>query len=122
MKKVLALICAAALVLGMTACTAEKDDGKYVVGICQLMTHASLDAATNGFKDALIAELGEENLTFKHQDAAGKQANCDTIVDGFVSEKVDLILANATTPLQSAATKTMDIPILGTSVDACNRF
>ncbi len=116
MKKVIALVCAALLVLGMTACAPKQDDGKYVIGICQLMTHDALDAATQGFKDALIAEIGEENLTFKHQDAAGKQANCDTIVDGFVSEKVDLILANATTPLQSAATKTLDIPILGTSI------
>jgi len=116
MKKVIALVCATLLVLGMTACAPKQDDGKYVIGICQLMTHDALDAATQGFKDALIAEIGEENLTFKHQDAAGKQANCDTIVDGFVSEKVDLILANATTPLQSAATKTLDIPILGTSI------
>ena len=116
MKKAIALACAVLLVLGMTACAPKQDDGKYVIGICQLMTHDALDAATQGFKDALIAEIGEENLTFKHQDAAGKQANCDTIVDGFVSEKVDLILANATTPLQSAATKTLDIPILGTSV------
>ena len=120
MKKILAVMCAVLMLVSMTACgTAESgktDDGKYVIGICQLMTHDALDAATKGFQDALIAALGEENLTFKHQDAAGKQANCDTIVDGFVSEKVDLILANATTPLQSAATKTVDIPILGTSI------
>ena len=119
MKKIIAIICAVLMLASLTACgTAanNKADGKYTIGICQLVTHEALDAATKGFKDALIAELGEENLTFKHQDAAGKQANCDTIVDGFVSENVDLILANATTPLQSAANKTMTIPILGTSV------
>lgn len=119
MKKIIAIVCAALMLVSITACgTAEtKSDGnKYVIGICQLMTHPALDSATQGFKDALTEELGADKLTFKHQDAAGKQANCDTIVDGFVSEKVDLILANATTPLQSAATKTVDIPILGTSI------
>ena len=118
MKKFLAVLCAALLLVSMAACDTaeEKEDGKYVIGICQLMTHDALDAATKGFKDALIEELGEENVTFKHQDAAGKQANCDTIIDGFISEDVDLILANATAPLQSAANKTVEIPILGTSV------
>lgn len=123
MKKIIAIICAALMLVSMTACgTAgttdgkKTDDGKYVIGICQLMTHDALDAATQGFKEALIEELGEDKLTFKAQDAAGKQSNCDTIIDGFVSEKVDLILANATAPLQSAANKTVDIPILGTSI------
>ena len=117
MKKIFAVICAALLLVSMTACgTGDSADGKYTIGICQLITHDALDAATKGFKDAVVAGLGEENVTFKHQDAAGKQSNCDTIVDGFVSENVDLILANATAPLQSAATKTMTIPILGTSI------
>ena len=119
MKKIIAVICAVLMMVSLTACAGDQgkqDDGKYVVGICQLMTHDALDAATKGFQDALTAALGEENVTFKHQDAAGKQTNCDTIIDGFVSEKVDLILANATAPLQSAATKTVDIPILGTSI------
>ena len=112
MKKIFAVICAALLLVSMTACgTGDSADGKYTIGICQLITHDALDAATKGFKDAVVAGLGEENVTFKHQDAAGKQSNCDTIVDGFVSENVDLILANATAPLQSAATKTMTIPI-----------
>ena len=119
MKKILSVICAVLLLVSLTACGnagGNKADGKYTIGICQLITHDALDAATKGFKDAVIAGLGEENVTFKHQDAAGKQSNCDTIVDGFVSENVDLILANATAPLQSAATKTMTIPILGTSI------
>lgn len=116
MKKFLAVMCAVLLLISMTACGTAESDKKYVIGICQLMTHDALDAATKGFQDALIKELGAENLTFKHQDAANKQSNCDTIIDGFVSEKVDLILANATTPLQSAANKTMSIPILGTSI------
>ena len=115
MKKVLCLAVAALMLLAMTACGAA-DDGKYVVGICQLTKHDALDAATQGFMDALIAELGEENVTFDLQVAAGDSGTCAPIVNAFVSEQVDLILANATPALQSATAATADIPILGTSV------
>ena len=87
----------------------------YLIGICQQQTHDALDAATQGFKDALTEALGDA-VTFEEQDAGGEYANCGTIVDGFVAEGVDLILANATYPLQAAASATADIPILGTSV------
>ncbi|MBQ9979501.1 MAG: ABC transporter substrate-binding protein [Oscillospiraceae bacterium] len=87
----------------------------WVVGICQQMTHVALDAATQGFKDALTEELGDA-VTYKVQDAGGEYTNCGTIMDGFVAENVDLILANATYPLQAAASATSDIPILGTSI------
>lgn len=97
MKKVLCLAVAALMLLAMTACGAA-DDGKYVVGICQLTKHDALDAATQGFMDALIAELGEENVTFDLQVAAGDSGTCAPIVNAFVSEQVDLILANATPP------------------------
>lgn len=117
MKRMIAMICVLAMVLSLAACgDASADDGKYTIGICQIQTHDALDAATQGFKDALIAQLGEENLTFKEQDAGGEFANCGTIMDGFVAENVDLILANATPPLQAAQSATADIPILGTSV------
>ena len=115
MKKLFVLLLAAVMLLSMTAC-GGADDGKYTIGICQIQKHAALDAATQGFKDALIAELGEENLIFQEKDAGGEYNNCGTIMDGFVAENVDLILANATPPLQAAASATGDIPILGTSV------
>ena len=117
MKKIIAIALAVLMLVSLTACNeTAQDDGKYVIGICQLMTHPSLDDATNGFKDAVIAALGEENVEFRDQDAGGEYTNCGTIVDGFVAENVDLILANATAPLQAAASATADIPILGTSV------
>ena len=115
MKKIIAIALAALMLLSLTAC-GGTDDGKYTIGICQIQKHAALDAATQGFKDALIEILGEENLTFQEKDAGGEYANCGTIMDGFVAENVDLILANATPPLQAAASATGDIPILGTSV------
>ena len=89
--------------------------GSYTVGICQLVQHPALDAATQGFEDALKAQLGDA-VTFDYQDASGESANCATIVNGFVASNVDLIMTNATAPLQAAASATADIPILGTSV------
>lgn len=96
--------------------SAAKTDGKYKIGICQLVTHDALDAATKGFKDAVIAGLGEENVEFIEQNAAGDNNTCTTIVNDFVSKDVDLIMANATGALQAAYNSTETIPILGTSV------
>ena len=117
MKKILTIALVVVLLLSMTACggnTAAKD--QYVVGICQLVKHDALDAATQGFMDALKEELGEENVVFELQNAAGDSNTCSTIVNTFVSDDVDLIMANATPALQAAAAATDEIPILGTSV------
>jgi len=118
MKKILAVVLAALMLLSMTACggSAEAEDGKYSIGVIQLVTHDALDAATQGFMDAVKEELGEENVTFDLQNAAGDSNTCATIVNAFVSNDVDLIMANATPALQAAAAATADIPILGTSV------
>ena len=115
MKKILALMLAVMMLVSLTACGGAADDGSYTVGICQLVQHDALDAATQGFQDALTAKLGDK-ITFDLQNASGDQANCPTIINGFVSNGVDLILANATAPLQAAASATADIPVLGTSV------
>ena len=87
----------------------------YTVGICQLVQHDALDAATQGFKDALTEELGDA-VTFDEQNAQGDSNTCSTIINSFVSSNVNLILANATPALQAAQAGTNEIPILGTSV------
>lgn len=150
MKKILALVMAMTMGLGLVACgsssepaaesTAEApaeeaaeaeettedaaeaeeeapaaDAGSYTVGICQLVQHDALDAATQGFKDALTEELGDA-VTFDEQNAQGDSNTCSTIINGFVSNGVDLILANATPALQAAQAGTNEIPVLGTSV------
>lgn len=94
---------------------APAADVTYNVGICQLVQHVALDAATQGFKDAITEKLGDA-VTFDEQNAQGDSATCSTIVNQFVAGGVDLIMANATAPLQAAAAGTTDIPILGTSV------
>ena len=130
MKKFLALALALVMLLGLAACGSKTEpaadgsaaeavtpkDDAFVVGICQLVQHEALDAATQGFKDALIKEFGEDGVVFDEQNAAGDPATCSTICDGFVTEGVDLILANATPALQAAATATDSIPVLGTSI------
>lgn len=123
-KKLLSVVLAAALICGVcVGCGSKGDDSskadsgaKYKVGIVQLTEHPALDAATQGFKDALIEALGEENVEFDFQSGQNDSNTCSTIANQFVSNKVDLILANATPALQAAAAATDEIPILGTSV------
>ena len=120
-KKITALLCAVVMVLSLAACGSDSGDKAsgskhYTVGICQLVQHEALDAATKGFRDAITDALGADNVTFDEQNAAGDSATCATICNGFVSSGVDLILANATGALQAAAAATKDIPILGTAV------
>ena len=108
---------AASSVASSTAASvsAAADGQKFTVGICQLVQHAALDAATQGFEDALTATFGD-NVTFDFQNAQGDSATCATITNGFVSSGVDLIMANATPALQAAQAATNTIPVLGTSV------
>lgn len=106
MKKITALLCAVLMLLSLAACGQKQESTpsdnaseKFVVGICQLVQHEALDAATQGFKDVLVETFGEDGIEFQEGNASGDSANCATIVDGFVSSGVDLILANATASL-----------------------
>lgn len=94
---------------------AAAGDTEYHIGICQLVQHPALDAATEGFQAALSEKLGE-HVKFDLQNASGDSANCATIINQFVSADVDLILANATASLQAASAGTNEIPILGTAI------
>ena len=120
MKRFIAILMAALMLLSMTACTtndaAPADDDTYVIGICQWVQHPALDAATQGFKDAVIAGLGESNVKFMDENANNDSTNCTAIMTSFVSAEVDLIMANATPALAAAYNATEIIPILGTSV------
>ena len=115
MKKKVLSVTLSALMLGGLMGSAVQAEETYTIGICQLVQHVALDAATQGFKDALTEKLGDA-VTFDEQNAQGDSNTCSTIVNSFVSNEVDLILANATPALQSAAAATNEIPILGTSV------
>ena len=106
---------AASSAASSTAGSVAADGQSYTVGICQLVEHAALDAATQGFEDALTEKFGD-NVKFDFQNAQNDSATCATIANGFVSADVDLIMANATPALQAAQAATNSIPILGTSV------
>ena len=113
MKKGLFVLAALTACMALGGCNNKK---KFTIGICQLAPHPALDAATEGFKSEVIARLGEENVSFDLQNAAGEANSCTTIVNSFVNKRVDLIMANATPALQAAANSTLTIPILGTSI------
>lgn len=130
MKKLISLVLTLTLCLALAACSSQTADpggatgsaapsetagAAYTVGICQLMQHDALDAATRGFRDAITEALGDA-VTFDEQNAQGDSSTCSTIVTGFVSNNYDLIMANATPALQAAVSATGSIPILGTSV------
>ena len=111
MKKMLAILIIA--VLSLTANAMAQDT--YSVGVSQLVQHVALDAATQGFVDALTEKLGDA-VTIDVQNASGDSNTCSTIVNTFIANDVDLIMTNATPALQAAVAATGDIPILGTSV------
>lgn len=120
-KKLFALAAVCMMVLSLAACgetSAANDDPStkvFNIGIVQLAEHPALDAATQGFTDALTEKLGDR-VRFDLQNAQGEQTNCTTIVNKFVSSKVDLIMGNATNAVKAAREATSDIPIVGTSV------
>ena len=132
MKKLTALILTLVMLLTLTACGGSKKEEvkeetssettetteaaeSYNVGICQLVQHVALDDATQGFIDALNEKLPGQ-VTFNNQNASNEIPMCSTIVNQFIAEEVDLILANATPALQAASAATGEIPVLGTSV------
>lgn len=121
-KKLMSALLAAAMVVSLTACGSSQTstngasgDKTYTVGICQLVEHPALDAATQGFVDVLTEKLGDQ-VTFDTQNAQGDAPTCSTITNTFAANNYDLILANATPALLAAISSTSSIPILGTSV------
>lgn len=121
-RTVSAVILAASLLLAIgcesqaaSSPSSEPAAKTYTVGICQLVQHEALDAATEGFKKALTDALGDR-VTFDSKNASGDPATCSVICGQFVGDEVDLIMANATPALQAAQSATNTIPILGTSV------
>ena len=118
MKKITSMVLAMVMVLGLllSGCGAA-DDGVYTVGVCQLMVHESLDQATQGFVDAVTAELKKAGKEVEVDVQVAGEANlCPTVINTFTAKKVDLIMANATPALLAAANATTTIPVLGTSV------
>lgn len=135
-KKKIALILSGILIIaGLISCAKttssdkdEKTDGAsknlseanemYTIGINQLVQHDALDASREGFLEALKEKGFEEgkNLKIDYQNAQGDIAIAKTISDQFVTSKVDMIFAIATSSLQASYNATKDIPIVFTAV------
>ncbi len=113
-KKVIVLVITVVMMTSLVAC-GKSSDSVYKIGIVQLLQHVALDAATEGFQAALTEKLGDK-VQFDLQNGQGDSVTCSTIVNSFVSNDVDLIMANATPALQASASGTLGIPILGTSI------
>ena len=123
MKKLLTILLATICLFALCACNSDSNLGSNLgsnptgsnlkVGVVQTTQHPALDAATQGFVDAL-KENGITDVDV--QNASGESANCSTIVGNFVADGVDLIMANATPALQAASAATDTIPVLGTSI------
>jgi len=123
LKKMTALLLACIMVMSLMVGCGGSDEGTdgeegkvYSIGIVQQLEHPALDAASQGFIDACNELFGEGNVKIDLQNGQNEQTNCATISNNFVAAGVDLILANATTSLQTAAAATNEIPILGTSI------
>ena len=100
-SKLFTLLPLLAAPLMMTAC--NNNDGKIVIGICQIADHPALNAATEGFKQAVMEELGEDKVVFNFRNANADGNMLVNIMSSFVNDKVDLIMANATPCVQVAS-------------------
>ena len=117
MKKIVSLVLALVLSLGVCLSLTSCGGADYTVGVCQLMAHESLDKATQGFVDALEAEMKKAGKTVDIDVQIPSDSNLSsTVINAFTAKQVDLIMANATPSLTAAAEATSTIPILGTSV------
>lgn len=124
-KRYLIALLAIISIILLAACGSDQDDSgedennsdateTYTIGASQIVEHPSLDAAYEGFKQA-IADAG---LTVEYdlQSAQGEPNNSGAIAQNFVADGVDLIFANATPSAQTALHATKEIPIVFTSV------
>lgn len=111
MKKLLAILISV-LTLGTMCFATACNTADYTVGIVQLVSHPALDAATQGFMDALQEEMDKAGKTvkFDYQNASNDTALCSTIANNFVSKNYDLIMANATPDFKRLQTAPTEFP------------
>ena len=94
---------------------AVHDEDKYYVGIIQQSGHEALDQTAAGFISELSDMMGDE-VVFDLKVADGTQEDCDLIIDHFLQDKDDLILACGTMALRQSYAATKDVPIIGAAV------
>lgn len=128
-KKILAIITAATILIGMSACsqkpaaTTQSTDAastteRLKIGVLQYMEHVALDSAKEGFVKALADNgyIDGDTIDIDYQNSQGDQSNLMTMSQRFVNDKSELILTIGTGAAQSVAAQTTDIPVLFTAV------
>ncbi len=124
MKKIAAVVLAAAMTLSMAACGEGKksNDGAktYKIGICNYVDDASLNQIVDNIKNELDAQGKAQNIKFEIKyDNCNADANVmSQIISNFVAEKVDLMVGVAT-PVAMAmqsATEENQIPVVFAAV------
>lgn len=117
-RRLTTALLAAVMCVSMAACGSKTDDTKtdgtgdadgakkYTIGVCQLMTHDALDAATQGFIDAVKDKLGEENVTNDVAAVTTKAAADSDVIyiptdntAASCTETIGSIVLNAKTPV-----------------------
>lgn len=118
MKKMIAAVLASVLCVGVFAgCSPKEENGKFQIGVVQIVEHTSL----NTIRETMIAELkalglDESKIEIDYQNANNNQSTLNTICSKFVSDKKDAIVAIATPSAQAAANSTEDIPVIFSAV------
>lgn len=117
-RRLTTALLAAVMCVSMAACGSKTDDTKtdgtgdadgakkYTIGVCQLVTHDALDAATQGFIDAVKDKLGEENVTNDVAAVTTKAAADSDVIyiptdntAASCTETIGSIVLNAKTPV-----------------------
>ena len=127
-KKLVALMASAVMtVSAFASCgvkenkTLEKKDNEkehYNIGVVQIMDHMSL----NTIRDAVVKQLGElgfkdgDNCTIDLQQANNEPTTVQQILDKFVADNTDVIVAITTPCAQAAATYSDKIPVVFSAV------
>lgn len=119
-KKVLALVLCAVLVLAFAACsgktpeTTPDDVKEYKIGIIQYVSHPSLDNCRTGIENALKESGIKYTVDFQMGSDASPDADCATFANTMVAQQFDMIFAIATPAAMSAfkATEGTDIPVI----------
>lgn len=124
-KKFMAVLLAAVMIMTvvLTGCGSDSssdsgDKETFKVGLVQLVEHTSLDQ----IRESIIKQLENDgyvdgkNIEIDYQNAQNEQSNLKTICQGFVADKVDVIVAITTPAAQVAMGETKDIPIIFSAV------
>lgn len=115
MKKIVALAAVLVLALLMTSCALAEQPLK--VAVVQLVENGAFKDMREGFI-ARMRELGytEDKMVFIEKNASGDMSNLQTIAQGVIDDKVDLIVTIATPPTQTVVNLESDIPVFFISV------